>query len=105
MGLVYGLLTFAAQVTRDCTSATPAGRATLAAIDVDAARSPTTVIANSSDCDAASPIVVAASAPGLGEVRLSIAVSADAATDGVMAVAAREGAEPSGFAYLQEFVG
>ena len=42
--------------------------------------------------------------PCIGHVD-GMRVSADAATDGVMAVAAREGAEPSGFAYLQEFVG
>ena len=95
-GLARGFV----RVSQDCASV---GRELAGAIDFDGARSPTRVLPDVGTCDT-SPIVVAASADGLGEAQLSIAVSTDAAADGVFAVAAREGASSS-FSYLNSFVG
>ena len=48
------------------------------------------------------PIVVEASAPGLGTATISIPTSIDAATDGAMAVARATAVD---FTYLDDFVG
>ncbi len=52
------------------------------------------------------PIVVQASAPGLGQVQASISVSVDVSADGVMAAAKATAEEfADGFSYLDDFVG
>jgi hypothetical protein len=98
LGLARGLF----RVTQDCTSAE---RASCLAVDADAGRGPTAVKAAAADCDTR-PIVVEASAPGFAPVAVSVAVSVDAAKDGVMAVARATGSGfAAGFSYLHDFVG
>ena len=95
----YGGLTRTfVQTTLDCTSPE---RDLISAIDLDGVRAPTGVVVNQAACDIA-PIVVAASANGLGEATISIPTSVDAAADGVLAVAARTS---HSFSYLDDFVG
>ena len=95
-GLARGFV----RVSQDCTSA---GCELAGSVDLDGKRGPTKVGREGDACDA-SPIVVEAEAEGLGEARIAIPVSTDAATDGVFAVAAREGGASS-FSYLDSFVG
>jgi hypothetical protein len=97
-GLARGMFT----VTQDCTSP---GREQLSAIDLDGGRGPATVHADPAKCNMV-PIVVEASAPGLGSVRLSIPVST-ANSDGAFAVAASTAGKHfvDGFSYLESFVG
>lgn len=88
------------RTTVDCTSA---HRELVGAIDLDGALAPTIVVPDAADCHTA-PIVVGATAEGLGEAQISIPTSIDAAVDGVFAVAARTASSPS-FSYLDSFVG
>jgi len=86
-------------VTRDCVSAS---RERALAIDADVGT--VDVISNCST--ASEPVVVEASAPGLGAVRASIPTSTDAAKDGVLAVAKATATHfAGGFSYLADFQG
>ena len=97
-GLARGFV----QVSQDCV--TP-GRKLLSSIDVDASRSPTRVVPTAAECDT-SKIVVAASSTRLGNARIAISVSTDAAKDSPLAVAAATAKGlPGGFSYIESFVG
>lgn len=95
LGLARGMF----RVTQDCVSA---NRGNASLIDVDGARGPTRLL---DDCETA-PIVVEATAPGLGSSRISIPVSIHPETDGPLAVARATARNFSnGFSYLDTFVG
>ena len=87
------------QVTLDCVSA---NRELVAAIDGD--QGPT-VVGSAKACVEGS-IVLEAAANGFAATRLSIPVSPDAATHGVLAVASATASDfADGFSYVDSFVG
>ena len=91
------------QASYDCATA---NRALLASIDADAGtRRRTVVVADASACPKG-PIVVTASAPGLDAASVAVPVSVDAAADGAVAVARRNGmAQKAAGEYVDSFVG
>jgi hypothetical protein len=106
LGMARGIFT----VTLDCV--TP-NRELALSIDVDSAKAGTGArvgAPGSTECVTPQSIVVEASATGddgttLAPVNITIAVSANAATDSPMAVAASTAVAPGSFDYLKSFVG
>jgi hypothetical protein len=88
----HGMARGVIRVTQNAASA-PWHRSRLAQIDVEHEAGPTELIAPGAQMEA-TEIVVEASSPGLASGRATIVLSTDAATDGVLAVAAASVTDP-----------